>query len=134
MSETVPPALGLVLDGRFQLQQEIGRGATATVFHAFDHNDGRGVAVKVLDPRLEQVLGAGRFLREVEILSRLQHPAILPLLASGKDGGFLYYALKLKIAPREDSPMATFRYSISYLMALFSFLLIDHYLPVVWPA
>jgi protoheme IX farnesyltransferase len=50
------------------------------------------------------------------------------------DGGFLYYALKLKIAPGEDSPMATFRYSISYLMALFSFLLIDHYLPAVWPA
>ncbi|HEX7238223.1 MAG TPA: heme o synthase [Gammaproteobacteria bacterium] len=49
-------------------------------------------------------------------------------------GGFLYYALQLKYAPREDSPMTTFRYSISYLMALFSFLLIDHYLPAVWPA
>src|SRR5688572_31179723 len=34
-------------------------------------------------------------------------------------GGFLYYALKLKFAPLEDSPMATFRYSIWYLMALF---------------
>jgi protoheme IX farnesyltransferase len=49
-------------------------------------------------------------------------------------GGFLYYALKLKLAPREDSPMTTFRYSIWYLMALFSFLLIDHYIPAVWPA
>ncbi len=48
--------------------------------------------------------------------------------------GFLYYALKLKFAPSQDSPMATFRYSISYLMALFSFLLIDHYIPAVWPA
>jgi len=49
-------------------------------------------------------------------------------------GGFFYYALKLKFAPFEDSPMATFRYSIWYLMALFSFLLIDHYIPAVWPA
>jgi heme o synthase len=49
-------------------------------------------------------------------------------------GGFLYYALQLKFAPRFDSPMTTFRYSISYLMALFSFLLIDHYMPAVWPA
>lgn len=49
-------------------------------------------------------------------------------------GGFLYYALQLKFKPREDSPMTTFRYSIAYLMALFSFLLIDHYLPAVWPA
>ena len=48
--------------------------------------------------------------------------------------GFLFYALQLKWKPREDSPMATFRYSISYLMALFSFLLIDHYIPAVWPA
>jgi protoheme IX farnesyltransferase len=49
-------------------------------------------------------------------------------------GGFLYYALQLKLAPRDDSPMTTFRYSIWYLMALFSFLLIDHYIPAVWPA
>jgi protoheme IX farnesyltransferase len=48
--------------------------------------------------------------------------------------GFLYYALQLKLKPREDSPMATFRYSIAYLMALFTFLLIDHYIPAVWPA
>jgi protoheme IX farnesyltransferase len=43
-------------------------------------------------------------------------------------GGFLYYALQLKFAPRQDSPMTTFRYSIWYLMALFSFLLLDHYI------
>jgi protoheme IX farnesyltransferase len=48
-------------------------------------------------------------------------------------GGFLYYALLLKFAPRVDSPMSTFRYSIAYLMALFSFLLVDHYIPVIWP-
>jgi protoheme IX farnesyltransferase len=48
-------------------------------------------------------------------------------------GGFLYYALQLKFAPRPDSPMTTFRYSIAYLMALFSFLLIDHYIPAIWP-
>jgi protoheme IX farnesyltransferase len=47
--------------------------------------------------------------------------------------GFLYYALKLKIAPRQDSAMVTFWYSITYLLALFSFLLVDHYIPAVWP-
>jgi protoheme IX farnesyltransferase len=48
-------------------------------------------------------------------------------------GGFVYYALKLKFTPRPDLPMTTFRYSIWYLMALFSFLLIDHYIPAIWP-
>jgi heme o synthase len=47
--------------------------------------------------------------------------------------GFLYYAVQMKVAPQQDSPMTTFRYSITYLMALFSFLLIDHYIPAIWP-
>ena len=29
--------------------------------------------------------------------------------------------------------MTTFSYSITYLMALFSFLLVDHYIPALWP-
>jgi heme o synthase len=48
--------------------------------------------------------------------------------------GFLHYAVKLKVAPDTGSAMTTFRYSISYLMALFSFLLVDHYIPAFWPA
>jgi protoheme IX farnesyltransferase len=48
-------------------------------------------------------------------------------------GGFLYYALTLKFGSRADSAMKTFGYSISYLMALFAFLLLDHYVPRFWP-
>lgn len=47
--------------------------------------------------------------------------------------GFLYFALRLKYAPRVDTAMTTFTYSISYLAALFSFLLLDHYQPLIWP-
>ncbi len=49
-------------------------------------------------------------------------------------GGFLYYAFRLKLAPRGDTAMSTFTYSISYLAALFAFLLLDHYLPLIWPS
>jgi protoheme IX farnesyltransferase len=44
--------------------------------------------------------------------------------------GFLYYAIRL-YRDRDDTrlPMRTFGYSIIYLMALFAFLLLDHYLP-----
>ena len=48
-------------------------------------------------------------------------------------GGFLYYAIKLKYAESVGTAMKTFTYSISYLMALFTFLLVDHYIPVLWP-
>ncbi len=58
----------------------------------------------------------------------------LYLLAAALLGmGFLYYVLRLKFAPKSDTAMKTFGYSIHYLMALFSFLLIDHYLPIFWP-
>ena len=47
--------------------------------------------------------------------------------------GFLYYAIRLKWGRDEDMAMKTFGYSISYLMALFCFLLADHYMPFIWP-
>jgi protoheme IX farnesyltransferase len=44
------------------------------------------------------------------------------------NGGFLYYALKLKFASDADTAMKTFRFSIIHLMVLFVVLLVDHYL------
>ncbi|HEX6832957.1 MAG TPA: heme o synthase [Rudaea sp.] len=41
--------------------------------------------------------------------------------------GFLYYAIVLLHPPGEQFSMKVFNYSIVYLMALFAFLLIDHY-------
>ncbi len=49
-------------------------------------------------------------------------------------GGFLYYAIRLKLGEHDDVAMKTFAYSITYLIALFSFLLADHYIPAIWPA
>ena len=43
--------------------------------------------------------------------------------------GFLFYAIALFRSAEEQLAMRVFNYSIIYLMALFSFLLIDHYLP-----
>lgn len=42
---------------------------------------------------------------------------------------FLYYAIRLLNPPNEWFAMRVFNYSVIYLMALFAFLLIDHYLP-----
>jgi heme o synthase len=42
--------------------------------------------------------------------------------------GFLYYAVRLLNPPDELFPMKVFQYSIVYLMALFAFLLADHWL------
>ena len=45
--------------------------------------------------------------------------------------GFLWYAVMLYRNEDERMPMRTFGYSIIYLMALFAFLLIDHYVPLL---
>jgi protoheme IX farnesyltransferase len=46
--------------------------------------------------------------------------------------GFLYYAVRLYREPEDTAlPMRTFAYSIIYLMAMFAFLLLDHYLPAL---
>jgi len=55
----------------------------ATVYLARDLKHGRMVALKVLRPELAHVLGPERFLREIEIAARLQHPMILPVFDSG---------------------------------------------------
>jgi TolB-like protein/tetratricopeptide (TPR) repeat protein len=78
--------LRAALVDRYAIEREIGRGGMATVYLAEDLKHRRKVAIKVLDPELARALGAERFLREVEITARLNHPHILPLLNSGQIG------------------------------------------------
>jgi serine/threonine-protein kinase len=67
----------------------------ATVYLATDLKHDREVALKVLRPELGAVLGTERFLAEIKITARLDHPHILTLIDSGVAGGFLYYVLPL---------------------------------------
>jgi len=71
----------------------------------------------------------------VTILPYLTHMSgplyLIGALALG--GGFLWYALALRRTDDLRVALRTFHYSISYLIALFTFLLLDHYMPVLWP-
>ncbi len=92
MSE-IPEALKASLAVRYDLEREIGRGGMATVYLASDVKHSRNVAVKVMRPDLAASLGSDRFLREIEIVARLQHPHVLMLIDSGEMDGFLYYVM-----------------------------------------
>jgi len=85
--------LNAALAGRYALAHELGSGGMATVYLADDLKHHRPVAVKVLRPELASVLGPERFLREVEIAARLNHPHILALYDSGEADGFLFYVM-----------------------------------------
>ncbi len=86
-------SFGAALSDRYSIEREIGRGGMATVYLAQDTKHGRRVAIKVLLPELAAVVGAGRFLREIEIAARLSHPHILPLHDSGEVDGHLFYVM-----------------------------------------
>jgi serine/threonine-protein kinase len=85
--------LKAALAGRYAIERELGSGGMATVYLADDAKHHRQVAIKVLRPELASVLGPDRFLREVEIAAKLNHPHILPLYDSGEAGGFLFYVM-----------------------------------------
>ncbi len=85
--------LRTALAERYTVERELGRGGMATVFLAEDPRHHRPVAIKVLHQELAAALGAERFLREIEIAARLQHPHIVPLYDSGTAVGLLYYVM-----------------------------------------
>ena len=87
--------LQAILAAHYHLESPLGEGGMAIVFVATDLKHGRKVAVKVLRPELAAIIGGDRFLREIEVTSRLQHPHILPLYDSGVADGLLYYVMPL---------------------------------------
>ena len=93
MTET--PRLTAALSDRYAIEREIGSGGMATVYLARDLKHDREVALKVLRADLSAVLGAGRFLKEISITAKLDHPHILTLIDSGEADGILYYVLPL---------------------------------------
>ena len=88
MSEPVT-RLNAALKGRYSVERELGEGGMATVYLAEDIKHGRHVALKVLKPELAAVVGAERFLAEIQVTAKLQHPNVLPLFDSGEADGLL---------------------------------------------
>jgi len=83
----------LALADRYTIERELGRGVMATVYLAQDLKHHRPVAIKVLKREIACALGPERFLREIEIAARLNHPHILTLHDSGDADGFLYFVM-----------------------------------------
>jgi len=84
----------------YSVEREIGAGGMARVYLAHERHPARQVAVKVMDPTLSTADFRERFIREVELTSKLNHPHIVPILAADEclfvpDGpdGLCYYVM-----------------------------------------
>jgi len=99
------------LPERYTVERELGRGGMATVVLARERHPNRQVAIKVLEPGVTERLGHERFLREIDLLSSLTHPHIVPIYAAGEAGDLLYYVMPyvrgetLRDRLRRDGPL-----------------------------
>src|SRR5687767_1164025 len=74
------------LDARYEPELVVARGGFAVVVKARDLATGRIVAVKVLLPdHMQDAVVRQRFLQEAEMVAKLDHPHIVPLLEYGAD-------------------------------------------------
>jgi serine/threonine protein kinase len=86
------PLVRNALRDRYTVHREIGRGGAARVFLAED-SAGRAVALKVLHPELQISVTADRFLREIRLASRIDHPLVARVLDSGEAEWLVYYVM-----------------------------------------
>lgn len=92
-------ALTGVINDRYSIEREIGRGGMATVYLARDLRHGSRVALKILTSDFASMVSGERFTREIRITAGLQHPHILPVFDSGQYNGHPYYVM-----PYVDGP------------------------------
>jgi len=71
------------LSEHYAIERELGEGGMAIVWLAHDRRHDRHVAIKVLHEQLAGAIGVDRFVREVRLMARLQHPGIVAVLDSG---------------------------------------------------
>jgi hypothetical protein len=85
--------------GRYDLREELGRGAMGVVFHGFDPMIGRDVAVKTLrlseaGTGLSREELIGRFQTEARAAGLLAHPNIVVVFDAGEEGGLFYITME----------------------------------------
>lgn len=91
---------GQVLNGRYELREELGRGGMAQVFRALDRQLEREVAVKVLPPSFaHEERFVERFRREARSSAALNHPNIVGVYDSGMDGQLHFIVMELVRGP-----------------------------------
>jgi serine/threonine protein kinase len=90
-----PQILGLVrhaFGDHYQVDREIGRGGAARVFLATDRA-GQKLALKILHPEFLESVAADRFLREIRLASKLNHPHIAHILDAGERDWLVYLVM-----------------------------------------
>jgi eukaryotic-like serine/threonine-protein kinase len=74
-------------DGRYRVEELLGRGGMASVYLARDGELDRAVAVKVMAEHLDTPGFRERFMREARLAAQLSHPNVVQVFDVGEDDG-----------------------------------------------
>jgi len=78
----------------YTILEQIGQGGMSSVFRVADLTDGRALAMKVLSPYIaHEERFQARFEREIDLLTRLRHPNIIPILDFGEAEGLAFIVM-----------------------------------------
>lgn len=75
---------GYLLQQRYRLEEEIGRGGMGLVFRAKDLQNERELAIKIINPATANALTPGQFTHEAQITAKLNHPHIVKVFETGE--------------------------------------------------
>jgi serine/threonine protein kinase/beta-lactam-binding protein with PASTA domain len=90
------PVVGLVLEGRYRLEERLARGGMSTVYAATDLRLGRTVAVKVMaDHLVHDPTFVDRFTREARAAAMLSHINVVSVSDQGSDQGLVFLVMEL---------------------------------------
>ena len=81
--------------GPYRIERLLGRGGMGEVYEAEHVEQGRRVALKVLNQRLDSVEGRARFLREGELAASINHPHSVYIFGSEEISGIPAIAMEL---------------------------------------
>ena len=82
--------------GPYRVLEKLGQGGMGAVYRAQHGQSGRTVALKMIRPEfLDSEVARKRFQREVQAVSRLDHPCICRVYEVGDESGVPYMALQL---------------------------------------
>ncbi|MFQ1001014.1 Stk1 family PASTA domain-containing Ser/Thr kinase [Modestobacter sp. SSW1-42] len=90
------PVVGLVLEGRYRLEERLARGGMSTVYAATDLRLHRTVAVKVMAEHLaHDPAFVDRFTREARATAMLSHVNVVSVSDQGSDQGLVFLVMEL---------------------------------------
>ncbi|MBL8998367.1 MAG: protein kinase [Gemmatimonadetes bacterium] len=81
------------LGDAYGIERELGGGGMSRTFVALERALERRVVVKVLSPELAAGVSVERFKREILLAAQLQHPHVVPVLASGDADGLPWFTM-----------------------------------------